>query len=204
MSNLMSQARTRVPRLAEAATVRARLSLVPAGTTTARRTPFVVLIFALLAGGVVGLLMFNTSMQQASFHATALQQEADALTAQQQQLSMQLDQLRDPQRLAHAARRLGMVVPPDPAFVRLTDGKVLGTPTVATPADAVHIMSFPAPKPRLLAPPVKIVRVPASTRAPSTTTARTTRSSHGSASAKAGTSQDRKSTSSTRSSGGGR
>lgn len=203
MSNLMSQARTRVPRLAEAATVRARLSLVPAGTTTARRTPFVVLIFALLAGGVVGLLMFNTSMQQASFHATALQQEADALTAQQQQLSMQLDQLRDPQRLAHAARRLGMVVPPDPAFVRLTDGRVLGTPTVATPNDAVHIMGFPTPKPRLLAPPVRIVHVPATT-AQSARTARTTQSSNGSASTKVGASRDRKSTNSTRSSGGGR
>ena len=196
MSSLMSQARTRVPRLAEAASVRARLSLVPAGTTTARRTPFVVLIFALLAGGVVGLLMFNTNMQQASFHATALQQEADRLTAQQQGLAMQLDQLRDPQRLARAARRLGMVVPPDPAFLRLSDGHVLGTPTVATPADSVRINTFPAAKPRELAPVPKIVRIVAKAGAHPANL--TTSARHGAASASTGASRDRKSSSTSR------
>ena len=43
------------------------------GRTQAARTPFVVLVIGLLVAGVVGLLMFNTHMQQASFRATALQ-----------------------------------------------------------------------------------------------------------------------------------
>ena len=35
---------------------------------------------------------------------------------------MELDRLRDPQRLAVAAKALGMVAPSQPAFVRLSDG----------------------------------------------------------------------------------
>ena len=63
----------------------------------------------MLLGGVVGLLLFNTSMQQVSFAATALEDQATTLTAQQQALQMELDRLRDPQRVAGAATRLGMV-----------------------------------------------------------------------------------------------
>ena len=106
MSTLMTQARSRVPRFAESAVERARLTVVPQRMlvrTHAARTPFVVLVLAILAGGVVGLLMFNTSMQQSSFTATALQQEVTALTAKEQKLNMEHDALRDPQRLSSEA-----------------------------------------------------------------------------------------------------
>jgi hypothetical protein len=153
--------RARIPRLVEAAAVRSRLALVPPRASRARRTPFVVLICTVLVLGVVGLLMFNTQMQQTSFAATALQHRATALRAQQQDLAMELQRLRDPQQLAQRARSLGMVVPADPAFVRLTDGKVLGTPTVTTPQDGVRVRAFPADKPARLAPKPLVVRVPA-------------------------------------------
>ncbi len=126
MSTLINQARTRVPRFAEAAVERARLTVVPPrrslGRTQAARTPFAVLVITMLAAGVVGLLMFNTNMQQASFKATALQDRVNVLTAKEQSLALELDQLRDPQRLAMAAKALGMVAPSQPAFVRLSDG----------------------------------------------------------------------------------
>jgi hypothetical protein len=169
MSTLMSQistARTRVPRFAEAAVERARLTVVPQramGRTQAARTPFAVLVIAMLAAGVVGLLMFNTNMQQASFRATSLQREAADLSAKQQSLNMELDQLRDPQRLAVAAKALGMVAPAQPAFVRLSDGRVLGTPTPATGADSVRISSLPSAKPRSINPPPIVIKVPATT-----------------------------------------
>jgi cell division protein FtsB len=127
----------------------------------APRAPFAVLVIALLAGGVVGLLMFNTHMQQVSFRATALQARADALTAREQTRSMQLAHLRDPQVLAQRARKLGMVVPPEPAFIRLSDGKVIGDPVVTSSADAVRIHPFPAHKPAALNPSPRIVRVAA-------------------------------------------
>ena len=173
MSTLMSQARTRVPRIAEAATIRARLSLVPARHTTAKRTPFVVLIGAILAIGVVGLLMFNTHMQQGAFTVTDLQQKADALAAKKQGLDMELADLRDPQALAIRGRNLGMVSPEDPAFVRLSDGKVLGTPSPAVAGpDGVRVKGYPAALPADLARPPRVVKVQAIT--PKTTTKSTT------------------------------
>lgn len=165
MSLPASPARVRVPRAvpraARQAVERARLTVVPRRAVRAPRTPFAVLVIALLAGGVVGLLMFNTHLQQVSFTVTALQQRADALSAEQQSLGMQLAHERDPQVLAQRARKLGMVVPPEPAFIRLSDGKVVGDPVPATAADAVRINPFPPPKPRALNPPPRIVHVPA-------------------------------------------
>ena len=77
----------------------------------APRVPFVTLVSLLLLGGVVGLLLFNTSMQQASFAATALEEQATDLSAREQTLQMELERLRDPQRVAEAAKRQGMVIP---------------------------------------------------------------------------------------------
>jgi len=162
MSAWGSQARSRVPRIAEAAVERARLSVVPRSAgRRAARVPFVTLVSLLLVGGVAGLLFFNTSMQQASFSATDLQQRATLLEAQKQSLTMQLDALRDPQRVATAAKRLGMVPPPTPAFLRLSDGKVLGKPLPATSTDAMRITPLPMRKPANLRPkPIVIEVVP--------------------------------------------
>lgn len=181
MSTLMSQARSRVPRFAESAVERARLTVVPQRMlvrTHAARTPFVALVLMMLAGGVVGLLMFNTNMQQSSFSATALQHEVTALTAKEQKLNMELDSLRDPQRLASAAKEIGMVPPSQPAFVRLTDGKILGNPTAATGGDAVRINPMPPAKPAQLRPRPIVVKVPA----PEPTTQRDTSTRSGAAS----------------------
>ena len=87
--------------------VRQRLALVPAtGRSSASRTPFVVFMVVLLIGGVVGLLAFNTEMQQRSFAASKLQREATALVAKRQQLKMSLQELNSPQHLADAASKL--------------------------------------------------------------------------------------------------
>ncbi len=171
MSPLKEGARTRVPRFAEAAVERARLTVVPPrtlGRTQAARTPFAVLVIAILAGGVVGLLMFNTSMQQTSFKATALQDRVNVLTAKEQSLALELDALRDPQHLAVSAKELGMVAPSQPAFVRLADGRVLGNPTPATVGDTVRVNPLPSKKPAALKRKTVIVKVPAATTPGST------------------------------------
>ena len=67
-----------VPRLAEEAVARARLTVVPRRRVRAARMPFVTLVSLVLLGGVVGLLCFNTPMQQASFAATKLEAQATA------------------------------------------------------------------------------------------------------------------------------
>ena len=147
VSNQLAQ-RSRVPRIAEAAVERARLTVVPRGVTRAPRVPFVALVSLLLVSGVAGLLLFNTSMQQASFHATALEQQAQILAAEEQSLQMELEMLRDPQRVAAEARAIGMVPPANPAFIRLSDGRVLGTPTPAVPEDGIRIAPLPTLKPQ--------------------------------------------------------
>ena len=150
MSSTAPALRARVPRLAEAALERARLSVVP--KRRRRRTspvPFLAVVSMLAVGGIVGLLLFNTSMQQASFAATDLQRQADLLQAREQSLQMQLDQLRDPQSIALKAQRMGMVLPTSPAVLDLRSGKVLGDPAPATRTDPLHLLAPPPSKPLL-------------------------------------------------------
>lgn len=161
MNPRLASARARVPQLAEAATVRARLALVPSSATSAPRTPFAVLLFALLVAGVVGLLMFNTHMQQNAFKASELSATAEAMKAEKQGLNMELQQLRDPQRVAQAARDLGMVLPSTPAFLRLSDGTVVGKAGAANPDEGLFVRNFPARLPAALKPPPRIVKVKA-------------------------------------------
>ena len=162
MSALINQARSRVPRIAEAAVERARLTVVPrTAARRAARVPFMVLVSLVLVGGVAGLLCFNTSMQQASFTATSMEDQAQALDAQQQSLTMELDALRDPQRVAARAQQMGMVPENSPAFLRLSDGKVLGKATPAAPDGALRITPLPTRKPKNLRPtPVVIEAKP--------------------------------------------
>lgn len=134
-------------RIDEQAARRARLTVSPRLRVPTPRFPFVTLVTMILVGGVVGLLLFNTSMQQASFAATALEDQAQALSERQQTLQMELEDLRDPQRLAESARALGMVPVARPAFLRLKDGKFLGDPAPATSADQLVIDAPPAPRP---------------------------------------------------------
>src|SRR5215203_3796491 len=122
----------RVSGLAGAAIERARLTVVPRTRTHASPLPFVTLVSFVLLAGVIGLLMFNTSMQQAAFAATSMEQQAATLEAREQTLRMELEVLRDPQSVAVKAQGMGMVIPATPAFLRLADGQVLGTPTPAT------------------------------------------------------------------------
>jgi hypothetical protein len=152
MSSLMNEARSRVPRIAEAAVERARLTVVPRAGRREARVPFVTLVSVILVAGVAGLLFFNTSMQQVSFTVTRMQHRATLLDAEQQGLQLKLDSLRNPQRLAVRAKHLGMVPAASPAFIELGSGTVLGTPTPASWVDAIRINSMPTRRPKDLRP----------------------------------------------------
>ncbi|WP_300676756.1 hypothetical protein [Nocardioides sp.] len=125
----------RLPWLEPGTIERARLRVVPRRRVATSELPFVLLVSALLVGGVVALLMFNTSMQAASFTQTRLQKQATTLAAQQQSLEMQLETLRSPQNVAQAAEKQGMVIPANVAMLKLDTGKVLGD---AAPADGSY------------------------------------------------------------------
>ena len=163
MSSPALQPRNRVSRIAQEAVDKARLTVVPRVRTRAPRVPFVTLVSLVLVGGIVGLLLFNTSMQQASFAASSLQEQADTLAAREQTLRMELDELRNPQRVALEAQEMGMVIPAAPVFLDLKTGKTSGVRTPTTPANAIQLLPPVPPKPAILAPPPTIVEVPADT-----------------------------------------
>lgn len=172
MSSPAPQPRVRVTRIAQEAVDRARLTVVPRVRTRAPRVPFVTLVSLVLLGGIVGLLLFNTSMQQASFTAASLEDQADALAAREQTLRMELDDLRDPQRVAQEAQSMGMVIPASPVFLDLRSGATSGVRVPTTKEDGLALQP-PAPVlPANLAPAPVVVTVPPAD--PAATTDQTT------------------------------
>lgn len=159
MSGPAVQLRSRMPRIAEAAVERARLRVVPRRRTRATRVPFVALVSLVLLGGVIGLLLFNTSMQQAAFAATALEEQATTLSARQQTLEMELDVLRNPQRVAEQAQQMGMVPGASPAYLSLSSGKVIGEPAPASAEQGLRLQPRIPAKPAILDPDPVVRRV---------------------------------------------
>jgi len=154
------------------------------------RMPFVIFVVSLLAAGLVGLLLLNTELQRGTFQVTALNQQADGLRDQQEQLERQVRTLESPQNLADRALRMGMVPNPNPVFLRLSDGKVLGvpeegkagtgaamfgpgTPTKpkpSTPATPKPPAATPKPPANTTKPPANTTKPPANTTKPPAST----------------------------------
>jgi cell division protein FtsB len=153
--------KSRVPRIAGAAVERARLSVVPrTRAVRAARVPFVLFVSVILLLGVVGLLMFNTSMQQASFAMDTYQDRAVSLAAREEQLAAELEELRNPQTLAVKAQRNGMVPPTCTAFLATATGEVTGQVCATVPDGRLALTDREPTLPAILNPPDTIVTVP--------------------------------------------
>jgi hypothetical protein len=124
-----------------------RLRVVPAPGFHAPRTPFVIVVVAILSAGLVGLLLLNTALAQGSFRVHDLQRKTAALQDREQQLQIAVDAANNPARLAAAARHLGLVAAQDPGFLRLSDGRVLGEPQAATAPPKKKPAATPVPSP---------------------------------------------------------
>lgn len=98
---------------------RARLRLVPTRALRPRRAPFVVLVLLLLGLGLVGLLVLNTSLQQASFDLTELERETALLRDRQAVLAEEVAVRSAPDALARRAQALGMVQGDEPVFLHV-------------------------------------------------------------------------------------
>lgn len=147
----------------EAAVERARLTVVPhRRRVRAPRMPFVTLVSLVLLGGIVGLLCFNTQMQQASFAATTLEERAANLSAREQTLHSELQALRDPQHIAVLAAQAGMVAPLDACTLRLGAGPSADTCSAAAPGNTPNPLSPAPPKPAVIDPKPQVVTIPAS------------------------------------------
>ncbi|MGH3461200.1 MAG: hypothetical protein ACRDP9_06945 [Kribbellaceae bacterium] len=156
---------------------RPRLTVVDDRPFRPPRMPFVLFVVALLGAGLVGLLLLNTSLQQGTFRVTELNQQAKDLRDQQEELERQVQVLEAPQNLADRALRLGMVPNPNPVFLRLSDGKVLGVPAQGQAGSGATVFGpqLPNPVKPAVKPPVKPALKPGTARTQAMTPTPTTK-----------------------------
>ncbi|WP_329391026.1 hypothetical protein OG625_28335 [Streptomyces sp. NBC_01351] len=120
----------------------------------AARTPFVLLVVALLGGGLISLLLLNSALNEGSFQLTKLKKETTALTDEEQALQRDVDAYSAPGALQRRAQELGLVPGGSPVFIG-PDGKVTGTAAKAEPppAPSPPPPAASAPPPAASAPP---------------------------------------------------
>jgi hypothetical protein len=94
----------------------------------------------LLAAGLIGVLLLNTSLAQGSFTLHDLRTTSDQLTDAQGALSQSLDASKSPANLAKRAADMGMVPAQSAAFLRLSDGKVIGVAQQASPGPGLTVV----------------------------------------------------------------
>jgi outer membrane biosynthesis protein TonB len=132
---------------AEVESHRPSLRLVAARPFTAARLPFAIFIGAILASGLVALLLLHTMAAQDAFRLQALQHESAALDDTEEQLAVANQQQAAPAALGARARALGMVPTGSIAYVDLHHhGKVVGVVRAAAPPPPPPTPS-PSPSP---------------------------------------------------------
>lgn len=114
-----------------------RLRVAPPAPINAPRAPFIALVVAVVVAGVIGILLINTKTAENTFRLDTLQQQQKKLDTQQQDLENEIADNNSPGSLDAAARRLGLVKAPNPAYIRLPDGEIVGVPRPGTGEVAV-------------------------------------------------------------------
>jgi multidrug resistance efflux pump len=96
-----------------------------------------------VTGGVILItlagLVLNIMLSQGVYQLSGIKAQMRDLTTNNQILDEQVRSLSSDQNLANAASHLGMVTNANPVYLRLTDGKVIGRPQVATANSGVRI-----------------------------------------------------------------
>lgn len=138
MSSFMDQARARALRPIQALP-RPRLTVVSRAATRAPRVPFVVLVVSVLVAGLIGLLLLNTALQRGAYVTADLRAQSQELALRQQNLELRVSALSEPQHLSQRALALGMVANDSPAFLRLSDSRIIGTPTAGKRSNQVDV-----------------------------------------------------------------
>ncbi|WP_433386640.1 hypothetical protein [Micromonospora sp. KLBMP9576] len=108
-----------------------RLRVAPPPPVRVPRAPFAALVLVLVVGGVLGILLVNTKINENAIRMEKLQEQQAKLDVEQQQLNKQIVDAEAPGNLEARARRLGLVEAGEPAYIRLPDGKVIGVPQPA-------------------------------------------------------------------------
>ncbi|MEU6758727.1 hypothetical protein [Streptomyces sp. NPDC046685] len=134
----------------------------------AARMPFVLLVVALLGGGLISLLLLNSALNEGSFQLTKLKKETTVLTDEEQALQRDVDAYSAPDALQRRAQELGLVPGGSPVFIG-PDGKVAGTAVAAEPPAPPSPSPSPSPS---AVPAAPSQAVPSGTPQPSQTPGR--------------------------------
>lgn len=103
---------------------------------------------ALLAVGLVCLLLLTVSLSRGAYRMRELRARSIELTEQRQALAEQVAEQQAPGALAARAGALGMVPAPDAAMLRVGDGQVVGHASEASRATVPTTATAPsAPRP---------------------------------------------------------
>ncbi|MDN4615628.1 hypothetical protein P5G50_14350 [Leifsonia sp. F6_8S_P_1B] len=112
---------------------RSHLEVVPtrAQRRARPRALYAVVAVASLLTIVVAQLLLSIGISQGAYQLDTLQQKQTTLQRSVQAASEDLTRISSPQNLAANANALGMVSNSNPAYLRLSDGAVLGAPIAA-------------------------------------------------------------------------
>ncbi|MEP7034102.1 MAG: hypothetical protein ABI662_02205 [Dermatophilaceae bacterium] len=152
MSQMTSAARAGARPLHRPATAIPRLRVVT-GATPRHGAAFSIICAMLLAAGLIALLLLNTALAQGSFVLHDLRATSGRLVDTQDALTQSLEASQSPASLAAKAVKMGMVPSESAAFLRLSDGRVIGVAKPARPAPGFIVVRTAASSP-VVAPAV--------------------------------------------------
>lgn len=148
MSQMTSSARVGARALNRPTTTTPRLRVVTGAPPRRGGAAFGVICAILLAAGLIGLLVLNTALAQGSFTLQQLQASSEQLSDAEGALNQSLAASKSPAVLASRASSMGMVPAQSAAFLRLSDGKVIGVAEPAKPGPGFTVVGTTASPPR--------------------------------------------------------
>jgi cell division protein FtsB len=122
-----------------------RLRVAPPPPVPVPRAPFVVLVLLVVAGGVLGILLLNTKVNENAFILHDLRQEQAVLDQHQQELEQEIARADTPAQLEAEARRLGLVKAEELAYLRLPGGELVREPMPASGVPAPGTLGSEGP-----------------------------------------------------------
>jgi hypothetical protein len=161
MSQMTSTARVGARALIRPTTTTPRLRVVTGAPPRRGGASFGIICAILLSAGLIGLLLLNTALAQGSFTLHDLRATSDQLTDAQDALSQSLAASKSPVNIASKAVSMGMVPAQSAAFLRLSDGRVIGVASPAKPGPGFTVVRTTKSAPVTTPAPVTAAATPA-------------------------------------------
>jgi hypothetical protein len=160
MSQMTSSARVGARALNRPATTTPRLRVVTGAPLRRGDAAFGITCALMLAAGLIVLLLLNTALAQGSFILHDLRTSSNKLTDVQDALDLSVEASSSPANLASRAVSMGMVPSQSAAFLRLSDGAVIGVASPATAGSGFTVVRTTGTAPATAKPKRKPKRQP--------------------------------------------